>query len=181
MVQNKAVLLAKSPKYILHHPNINNFKWSNKWLDGFLQCHNFSIHCKTTVAQKLPSELEAQWQEFLNFVQYRYDKRNKTISIKTCGYEKSCFTVVLTCLADGTKLPPMIIFKLKNVPQLEFPSGVVIRANESGWMNEMQMSFWIDKIWQNHTPSSENPRSLLIRTMYDEWILQEIRELTESG
>ncbi|CAG8794338.1 27338_t:CDS:2, partial [Dentiscutata erythropus] len=181
MVQNKAVSLAKSPKYILHYSNINNFKWSNKWLNSFLRCNNFSNHRKTTIAQKLPAELETQWQEFLNFVQYhriQYDyplqlmgnmdetplsfdmpsnvtidnKGNKPISIRTCGYEKSCFTVVLACLANGTKLLPMIIFKLKNVQRLEFPS---------------------DKIWQNHTPNSENSQLLLIS--------QEIRELTESG
>ncbi|CAG8817960.1 10961_t:CDS:2, partial [Dentiscutata erythropus] len=181
MVQNKAVLLAKFPKYILYYSNINNFKWSNKWLDSFLRRNNFSNRHKTTVAQKLSAELETQQQEFLNFVQYCHDKGNKTISIRTCGYEKSCFTVVLACLADGTKLPLMIIFKLKNVSRLEFPSGVVIRANASGWMNEIEMSFWIDKIWQNHTPNSENSWLLLIRNMYDEWILQEIRELTESG
>ncbi|CAG8827746.1 13801_t:CDS:1, partial [Dentiscutata erythropus] len=141
-------------------------------------------------AQKLPAELETQQQAFLNFIQYRriqYDyplplignmdetplafdmpsnvtidtKGNKTISIRTCGYEKSCFTVVLACMADGRKLPPMIIFKLKNVPRLEFPQGVIIRANEKGWMNEMEMNFWVEKIWQNRTPSSENPQSLL--------------------
>ena len=39
-----------------------------------------------------------------------------TVSIRTCGHEKSCFTVVLTCLADGTKLPLVIILKLVNVP-----------------------------------------------------------------
>ena len=35
----------------------------------------------------------------------------KTVTISTTGHEKSCFTVVLSCLADGTKLKPMVIFK----------------------------------------------------------------------
>ncbi|CAG8665745.1 9724_t:CDS:2 [Dentiscutata erythropus] len=179
MIQNKAAALAKSPKYILHYPNINMFKWSNKWPDRFLQYNSFSNHCKTTIAQKLLAELETQQQAFLNFVQYcciQYDyllllmgnmdktllsfdmpsnvtidnKGNKIISIRTCSYEKSCFTVVLACMADGKKLLPMIIFKLKNDPRLEFSPGVVVRANK-------------------------------IRSKYNEWISQEIRELTESG
>ena len=41
-------------------------------------------------------------------------KGAKTIMIKTSGNEKTRYTVVLACCADGTKLPPLLIFK-KNV------------------------------------------------------------------
>ena len=41
----------------------------------------------------------------------------KTVSIKTSGHEKSHYTVVLACCANGTKLPPMIIFKRKTLPK----------------------------------------------------------------
>ncbi|CAG8719323.1 11778_t:CDS:2, partial [Cetraspora pellucida] len=58
----QALPLAKLPKYILQYSNINEFKWSSKWLDGFLRRYNFSNHRKTTVAQKLPVELETQQQ-----------------------------------------------------------------------------------------------------------------------
>ncbi|CAI2194323.1 9149_t:CDS:1, partial [Funneliformis geosporum] len=50
-------------------------------------------------------------------------------------------------LADGTKLSPVIIFKLKKIPCEEFPEGVVIRANSEGWMNEEEMIWWIENIW----------------------------------
>ena len=36
--------------------------------------------------------------------------------IMSIGHEKSCYTVVLTVMADGTKLPPMIIFKRNTKP-----------------------------------------------------------------
>ncbi|CAG8785041.1 3544_t:CDS:2, partial [Dentiscutata erythropus] len=42
-------------------------------------------------------------------------KLTKTIAIASTGYENSNFTIVLACLVDGTKLPPVIIFKLVNV------------------------------------------------------------------
>jgi len=40
----------------------------------------------------------------------------KTISILSTEHECSNFTVILSCMADGTKLPSIIIFKLVNVP-----------------------------------------------------------------
>ena len=45
------------------------------------------------------------------------DKRGaRTISLRTTGNERKNFTVVLGCMADGTKLPPVCIFKLKKIP-----------------------------------------------------------------
>ena len=41
----------------------------------------------------------------------------KTVLLKTTGHEKTRFTVVLACLADGTKLKPMVIFKRKTMPK----------------------------------------------------------------
>ena len=64
--------------------------------------------------------------------------------ILSTGHERSNFTVVLACLANGTKLLLVIIFKLVNVPREEFPDGVIIRANAKGWMNEDEMSWWVE-------------------------------------
>ena len=69
---------------------------------------------------------------------------------------------MLACLADGMKLPPVIIFKLVNVPQEEFPDGVIIRANAKGWMNEDEMSWWIENVWTQRASRASNPRSLLV-------------------
>lgn len=44
-------------------------------------------------------------------------KRQKTIKVKTTGAEKSYMTVVLSCLAVGTKIPTMIVFKRKTMPK----------------------------------------------------------------
>ena len=38
----------------------------------------------------------------------------KTIMIKTSGNEKTRYSVVLACCADGTKLPPFINLLEKN-------------------------------------------------------------------
>ena len=78
------------------------------------------------------------------------------------GHERSNFTIVLACLADGTKLPLVIIFKLKKIPREEFPEGVVIRANSQGWMNEEEMIWWTENIWSKRSQRGSNPRSLLV-------------------
>jgi hypothetical protein len=35
-------------------------------------------------------------------------KGAKSITVKTCGHEKTYYTIVLSCCADGTKLPPFL-------------------------------------------------------------------------
>uniref|UniRef100_A0A1A8FLA7 DDE-1 domain-containing protein n=1 Tax=Nothobranchius korthausae TaxID=1143690 RepID=A0A1A8FLA7_9TELE len=66
-----------------------------------------------------------------------------TVSVWTTGHEKSCFTVVLACQADGQKLPPMVIFKRKTLPKEKFPAGVIIKVNPKGWMDEDMMVAWL--------------------------------------
>ena len=44
-------------------------------------------------------------------------KGSKTIMIKTSGNEKMHYTVVLAYCADGTKLPLLVIFKRKMLPE----------------------------------------------------------------
>ena len=88
-------------------------------------------------------------------------KGAKTITIRTTGHEHSSFTVVLACMADGSKLPAVCIFKLKNVPKEKFPDGIHIRANEKGWMNEQEMLWWIETVWTSRNPFN-NPQSMLI-------------------
>ncbi|GBB96855.1 hypothetical protein RclHR1_28540001 [Rhizophagus clarus] len=58
----------------------------------------------------------------------------QSVSICITGHEKANFTVVLTCMMDGIKLPLLIIFKLKNVPRGNFSPEVIIRVNQKGWM-----------------------------------------------
>ena len=66
-----------------------------------------------------------------------HKKGEKQVLVKTTGHEKQHFTVVLACMADGRKLPPMVIFKRKTFPKKEnFPRGVVVHMQECGWMDK---------------------------------------------
>src|SRR5215216_1536089 len=191
MIQIKARSLAKKISYQLEYPDVRNAKFSRKWVDGFMSRHNLSNRRKTTIAQRLPEDYAEKQSEFLSYVMYLRKENqyslslirnmdetpmsfnlpsnttveqsgSKTVSILSTGHERSNFTVVLACLADGTKLPPVIIFKLKKIPREEFPEGVVIRANSQGWMNEEEMIWWIENIWSKRSQRGSNPRSLLV-------------------
>lgn len=191
MIQTKARSLAKKLLYQAEYPGIENARFSQKWVDGFMSRHKLVNRRRTTVAQRLPEDYVEQQQEFLSYVLYRRNEHNyplalignmdetpiafnlpsnttieqagtKTISVLSTGHERSNFTVVLACMADGLKLPPVIIFKLKNIPREEFPDGVVIRVNPAGWMNENEMIWWVENIWTKRANRGNNPKSLLV-------------------
>jgi len=44
-------------------------------------------------------------------------------------------TVVLACCADGTKLPPLLIFKRKTLPKDVIPQGIYVHVHSKGWMD----------------------------------------------
>src|SRR5437016_3884860 len=77
-------------------------------------------------------------------------------------------------MADGSKLPPLVIFKLKNIPRGTFPQDVLVRANPTGWMNEFEMLYWINHIWTKCAMIS-NPRSLLIMDSFSAHLLDSVK------
>ncbi|GBC09636.1 hypothetical protein RclHR1_00900022 [Rhizophagus clarus] len=203
MIQAKARSLSKKQVYQEIYPDIKNAKLSQKWVDGFMSRHNLVNRRKTTISQKLPENYVSLQSEFLSYVLFRRrehqyplslianmdetpisfnlpnnttveQRGTRTISILSTGYERSNFTVVLACTADGTKLPPVIIFKLVNVPREEFPDGVIIRANRDGWMNESEMIWWIENVWTRRARRG-------VRRLYNNWMKDAIKDYTPSG
>ncbi|GBC31340.2 pogo transposable element with KRAB domain [Rhizophagus irregularis DAOM 181602=DAOM 197198] len=90
----------------------------------------------------------------------------KTVHICGTGNENNRFTVVLTCTADGTRLPPICIFKGKQMPCGEkAPSGVVVWFQKSGWMNVELMKHYIDYL--NHIRSSNSQSRFPAMMVFD--------------
>ncbi|KAG7175313.1 Pogo transposable element-like 10, partial [Homarus americanus] len=80
--------------------------------------------------------------------------------------KKARFTVVLSCMADGTKLKPMIIFKQKTMPKVKFPAGVYVHVHENGWMDEEGVRLWLEHIWSRSPGGLRKKRSLLVWDMF---------------
>src|SRR6185312_13479193 len=79
--RTKAKQLAKKSSFITLYPTINECKWSNKWLEGFMRRNKFSNRRCTTVAQRLPEELESIKDEFLSYVLFHRMRHNYPLSL----------------------------------------------------------------------------------------------------
>ena len=75
--------------------------------------------------------------------------------IKTSGNEKTRYTVVLACSADGTKVPTLLIFKRKTLSKDVIPHGNYVHVHSKGWMVGEGMKLWLQKVW------SKSPDGLL--------------------
>jgi len=82
---------------------------------------------------------------------------SRTVPVKSCGAEKRSFTVVLAVAADGTKVPPKVIFKGVRTPRdLVVPHPLRVSFHKKGWMDEQGVKEWI----RQSLPRGE--RSLLV-------------------
>ena len=70
----------------------------------------------------------------------------KTVLLKITGNEKMRFTVVLSCLADGIKQKPMVIFHRKTMPKDKFCPGSLVHMHPRGWMDIDGVKLWIEKV-----------------------------------
>ena len=169
-------VICLNAKALAHEKGIttDKFKVSQSWCYKFLAHNGFSIHRRTTVAQKRPEDFEDKLINFQCFILgmlqcYDFDLSMtgnadqtpltfdiasnttvlssgiKTVPIKTTGHEKDCFTVMLACRGDESKLPPYVVFKKKTLPKnIKFPDGMLMRCHEKGWMDEALVKDWLN-------------------------------------
>lgn len=200
-IRIKAKILAKERKFQVP----DTFKASAGWCNRFMRRNNLSIRQRTHIAQKLPKDLEIKVTSFQKFVlnernQFNYELAQignmdetpmcfdmpgnstvntigeSTVTIKTSGAEKSHFTVILACMADGTKLLPAVVFKRKTMPKEKFPAGVLILVQQKGWVDEKILSTWVDKVWANRPGGLLKKRSLLVWDMFRVHLMDSIKK-----
>lgn len=187
----------------------SNFKASNGWTQKFMKRHGLAIRQRTKIAQKLPNDLEEKIASFHTFIinqrkQINFElsqignmdetpmcfdlpgnrtidsKGKRTVQIRTTGHEKTHFTVVLSCMADGFKLKPMVIFKRKTIPKgVKFPPGVVIHCHPKGWMDEKGIILWLNKVW-NTRPGALLKKSMLVWDQFRSHLTDTVKDKLKS-
>ena len=184
----KAKMLARKVQHDINA--YKSFKASQNWCYRFMGRHHLSVRKRTTIAQRLPDDHEDKLLNFQKYVikqrkehnyplslignadqtpmtfdlpsDYTVDRLgSKSVSIKTTGNEKNRFTIMLACMADGTKLPPYIVFKRKTPIKGNVP-GVIIRQQAKGWMDDALVRDWINIVWRNRVGGLSRQKSLLV-------------------
>ena len=105
----------------------------------------------------------------------------KTVLMKTTGHEKLGLTCVLAVTADGAKLSPLIVFKRKKIPAImRFVPGVIVRANEKGWMDSDLTREWLHRVWNKRPGASICKRSMLVWDSFRAHLTQENKDAAEN-
>ena len=146
-------IVTKSDQDMRSDQGITHFQATNSWCTKIPSKKELCAAAENHDCTENPEDLEEKVTSFHSFIIKRrkekdyelvhianmdetpvwFDMRSartvnsrgeKTVLINTTDHEKSRFTVVLSCLADGTKLKPM--------PKEKFPPGMVVHCHQTG-------------------------------------------------
>lgn len=205
LIRTKAVELAREAGL-----SREEFKGSIYWVRRFMRRKGFALRRRTSICQKLPEEYEDKLIEFQLYVnslrrQHGYvfgqignadetpvwfdmpssttvcERGAKEVKLLSTGSEHSRFTVMLSCTADGRKLPPFIIFKRKTLPKEAFPRDVVVRVNEKGYMDEALMREWIRTVWNRRPGALLQRRNMLVLDAFRGHLTTSVKEALRDG
>ena len=65
------------------------------------------------------------------------------------------------------------------LPNVANKRGVVIAAQEKGWMNTEGMKLWIDKVWRARRGGLERRRSLLVFDSFEAHVTDRVKRALE--
>ena len=117
--------------------------------------HNFDLACIANM-DEIPMQFDMLSGQTVE------SKGANTVQAGTTVHEKESFLVVLTCMANGYKLKPMIIFERKSMPEGKFPQGVVVHVHDRGWMNHRGMDLWFKEVWNRKPGGLLGKKCLLV-------------------
>lgn len=168
---------------------LDSFKGSSFWIHSFMKRNKLSIRAVSSVGQKLPEDWVEKKDAFVKYVTQIKDnyaltqignmdevpvtfdmpskftveqKGSSDVRVTTSGAEKNRFTVVLCVTANGDKLPAYVIFRRKTVPSGNFPSNIIVSANEKSQMTSLETQLWHQRVWMKRRMAFFIRKSLLM-------------------
>ena len=95
--------------------------------------------------------------------------------IKISGAEKAHFTVILSCLTDGTKLKPAVVFKRKKMSKEKIPKDIIVFVQEKGWVDERVLFGWSKNVWFKGPSALLRGKSMLAWDIFRAHLLDSIK------
>ena len=99
------------------------------------------------------------------------NKKNRFTVVLTCAAGKFCLLrinlsklakITLFFIVDGTKLPPICIFKGKRMPRGEHaPSGIIVWFQDNGWMDANLMKEYVEYLNDELANEDKVPRIMV--------------------
>ncbi|GJP59880.1 hypothetical protein CLOP_g15673 [Closterium sp. NIES-67] len=193
-----SLLQAWSRQFIRsHHPTVD-WRASPSWTFCFRVRWGLTVHVKTKIGQRLTRDCKQTSENFWRFVRKQviesgidpwnminadqthvflemlYERTlnqhgSHSVQIRSVGYEKERLIVMLAVSATGRKLPPMVIFKRKTIPNIRAPPGLLICAHEHGWMDSGLVQDWVQHVllpFVRPPPGVARSKTLLILDSY---------------
>ena len=74
----------------------------------------------------------------------------------------------------------MVIFKRETILKEKFPNGIIVKANEKGWMNKEIMHIWLNEVWNKRKNEFLKQKSLLIYDFATSHLTPEVKKLFNS-
>ncbi len=176
---------------------VERFPCSKKWVQNFCRRHSIGSRRVTHRGQqdnRADTEIKKVAEHFLESVQQKtagysadkvfnmdetpcyfdmasdqtlHFKGDKNVDGTDTGHQKSRFTVVLCCSAEGKMVRALIIFKgLKNVPKLNLPAEIEVAVSLGGSMNGPLMDKWIRSCFAKRGRYFANTKSILFMDSY---------------
>ena len=74
---------------------------------------------------------------------------------------------MLACTTDGGKLPLYVMLKRKTLPKDKFPAGIIVNAQQKGWIDKGLVQDWVRMVWSSRLDGGlSRRRSMLVLDVF---------------
>ncbi|XP_028281590.1 uncharacterized protein pogza isoform X2 [Parambassis ranga] len=147
-------------------------------VQSFIKALNLQVQ-----SHALPLQALGCMDEFPIFINPVRFSKQSLLALQLCSSpeDRPVFDVVLSALADGSFLPPLLFFSgtAAGVPE-GFPDNVLLEARQEGFTDEERLHIWMEKVWRPHVALQCNDKSFLMVDVHRHHLTDEFRDSLSS-